>query len=750
MLVVGLGAAAPASAAPPEMVDLGAASTYAALSGASVGNTVSAPGAPHTTLRGDLGVKANAQPTGFPPGIVTGAKNVGNAAAIAAHDDLVAAYTEVAGRTGGAPLAGALAGTTIGPGLHAVPEAVSNTTTVTLDAGGDPDAVFVFQVNGALAMAAGSKVVLAGGARASRVFWQVKGAGAVGANAAFAGTLMALDAVGVGNSTVVNGRALALGGALTLDANEVYGAPPVVTLGGGANATTTDTTPTVTGTTDVTGTDAVTVTVGGQTLAATPVDGAWSATSGLLPNGTYAVVATVTDGAGNVTRATQSLTVDTVLPVVTLDGGPTVLTNDPTPTISGTSDVAAGSIVRVAVGTQALTAVVRADGEWNVTPATLTDGARTVVASVTDPAGNDGTASQALVVDTIAPGLSITGGAAALTNDATPRLSGTADVPADTVVTVALADETLFPVVDGNHAWSTRASPQAEGPRRVAVTVADPAGNTASVTQILTVDTIAPRVTIDGGAAASTPDTTPTITGTSDAAAGTVVTVAIAGQTIAALVQSTGIWNATPTPVGPGTWAVEVSVPDPAGNLGRASQALTVAGVPAPLPGGSGVVAPPPAPSDPVAGATAEKVPAPVLVPGPAPSPPGAPGVAPAARAVVAGSARQRLGGTRLSIATNVRAPAAGRVVVTVRGSVRIAGQRRTVPLTTATARIAAGGSAAPTVRPRGRKAVAAAAFRRIRTAARRGTAVTARLTVRVVDAAGNVRTVRRSVRLTR
>ena len=58
------------------MVDLGRASSFAALSGASVGNTVSAVGAPHTTLRGALGVKANTRPTGFPPGTVTGEVSV--------------------------------------------------------------------------------------------------------------------------------------------------------------------------------------------------------------------------------------------------------------------------------------------------------------------------------------------------------------------------------------------------------------------------------------------------------------------------------------------------------------------------------------------------------------------------------------------------------------------------------------------------------------------------------------------------
>ena len=205
------------------------------LSGASVGNTVSAAGAPHTTLRGGLAVKANAQPLGFPPGVVTGSVDIGNAAADQAHADATTAYNEIAARTTGAPLAGALAGTTIAPGLYAITGAASNTTTVTLDAGGNPNAVFVFQVGGALAVAAGSHVVLANGARASNVFWQVNGAGAVGANSTFAGTMIALNAVAIGNGSTVNGRAFALNGALTLDADEFYSSPPLVSINGGAS-----------------------------------------------------------------------------------------------------------------------------------------------------------------------------------------------------------------------------------------------------------------------------------------------------------------------------------------------------------------------------------------------------------------------------------------------------------------------------------------------------------------------------------
>ena len=92
---------------------------------------------------------------------------------------------------------------------------------------------------------------------------------------------------------------------------------------------------------------------------------------------------------------------------------------------------------------------MQSGGTWNVTPAALTDGTRTVTASVTDPAGNEGTDSQELTVDTAAPAVTITGGADALTNDATPDISGTADVAPGTTVTVTLADETLTGPVAG-------------------------------------------------------------------------------------------------------------------------------------------------------------------------------------------------------------------------------------------------------------------------------------------------------------
>jgi hypothetical protein len=554
-------------------------------------------------------------------------------------------------------------------------------------------------------------------AQASRVFWQVNGAGAVGAGGSFTGTLMALDAVAMGNATRVNGHAFALNGALTLDANEFFTPPPAIAISGGTTAITTDTTPTISGTTDVEAPAVVTVTVDGQTLTATPSNGAWSVTSGLLANGAYPVVATVTDGAGNIGSSTQQLTVDTVLPVVTLDGGPSVATNDATPTIAGTSDVAPGTTVHVAVDSQMMTALVQAGGTWNVTPGTLLDGTHTITASVSDPAGNVGSDSQALSVDTTAPDVSITGGATALTNDATPDISGTADVPPGTTVTLTLADETLSGAVQGDGTWTVTATALSDGPHRAIAEVSDAAGNSARFTQTLTVDTVSPTVAISGGATAKTDDVDPTIAGSSNAAPGTTVTVSIAGQTLTTLLQPNGTWNATPSYVGDGTWTVIASAPDPAGNVGSAEQTLVI-----------GPEAPHPAPPTPV-------------VPG---SPPAATGP------TDPGNGSQQVGGHSFSIGTTLTAPAGSGVVATGSGTVKIQGVKKKIKLATAIVKLQAGQSGQLNLEPKGNKAAVRAAFKQINAALADGRKVVAAITITIVDDAGSTRLVKRTVELTK
>ncbi|MDB5876520.1 MAG: hypothetical protein JWQ07_5962, partial [Ramlibacter sp.] len=159
--------AAPAAATSLAPVGLGAAATYSAFSGASVANTVTGPA---TTLRGDLGVAVADTITGFPPGVVIGTVHNGDSQAVTASAALLAAYNDAAGRSPAIPIAGDLIGQTLVPGVYHSGAAVANTGILTLDAGNDPNAVFIFQVGGALTIAAATEVKLTNGAQPARVF----------------------------------------------------------------------------------------------------------------------------------------------------------------------------------------------------------------------------------------------------------------------------------------------------------------------------------------------------------------------------------------------------------------------------------------------------------------------------------------------------------------------------------------------------------------------------------------------------
>ncbi len=340
-------------------------------------------------------------------------------------------------------------------------------------------------------------------------------------------------------------------------------------------------------------------------------------------------------------------------------------------------------------------------------PLALGDGTRTVTVVVHDPVGNPGTAGQLLTVDTVAPSVVIAGGATALTSDATPDISGSADVAPGTSVTVTLADETLTAPVQGNAAWSVTAARLADGPHRVVLTATDEAGNPASATQMLTVDTRAPAIAIDGGAIATTSDDSPTITGTSDAAAGTVVAVTIGDRTLMSYLQANGTWSATLASLGRGAWTVVAVVADPAGNAGSARQLLTVA----------------------AAVASARTIDA-------------------ARGTAVTRAGRQKVTGSLLSIAVAVTAPAAGGVVATATSRVKIKGGKGVIRLARTTAAVAAGQRVTMRIGAPGSKRAARAAFARIKAAIARGTRVTAKVTVTVVDAAGHRRVFTKTVNL--
>jgi hypothetical protein len=187
------------------------------------------------------------------------------------------------------------------------------------------------------------------------------------------------------------------------------------------------------------------------------------------------------------------------------------------------------------------------------------------------------------------------------------------------------------------------------------------------------------------------------------------------------LVRANGAWNATPTFVGKGTWPVAASAPDPAGNVGSATQILTIASE---APAGQVAPSAPPTPG----GGSSDVV----------------------AKTTVAGDANQKVKGAALSIGTKVTAPAGGRVVATASGTVRIQGVRKAIKLTSATVRIAAGHSLTLKLKPKGSSKVAKAAVKLIKDAVEKGKRVTATITVKIVGASGHTRHVTRTVKLTK
>jgi len=212
-------AATPGASAATVPVSLGTAANYAVLAAATVTNT--GP----TTITGDLGLSPGTAITGFPPGQVNGTINAANSAALQAQNDLTAAYNAAAAAPITASIPVELGGTTVTPGVYASPAGTFGITgTLTLDAQGDPNAVFIFQAASTLITASASNVVLVNGAQASNVYWVVGSSATLGTYSIIQGNIMAQASITVTTGVVVDGRALARTAAVTLDSDTI--APP--------------------------------------------------------------------------------------------------------------------------------------------------------------------------------------------------------------------------------------------------------------------------------------------------------------------------------------------------------------------------------------------------------------------------------------------------------------------------------------------------------------------------------------------
>jgi hypothetical protein len=231
---------------------LGAARSFAALAGSTVDSTGL------TVVTGNVGVSPGTAVTGFPPGTLTGAIHAGDVAAAAAHADASLAYAFLKGmpsipannRSGVD-----LGGLTLSPGVYTFDTSAQLTGDLTLDAGGDSGALFVFQIGSTLTTSSNSHVtVINGGANydESNVFWQVGSSATLGSGTAFTGNILAYASITLVTGATMTGDALALVGGVTLQSNVVTSpapaAPPVQVPGTPDAPTNTTSTPFAPGT----------------------------------------------------------------------------------------------------------------------------------------------------------------------------------------------------------------------------------------------------------------------------------------------------------------------------------------------------------------------------------------------------------------------------------------------------------------------------------------------------------------------
>jgi hypothetical protein len=195
-------------------VDLGTAQSFAVLAGQGVTNTG------FTVVTGDLGTHPNPAVSNFPPGIVNGAVHRADAVALQAQNALTTAYLDAASRIPVTTIDTELGGETLNPGVY---NSLSGTfeisvgQTLTLDALGDPDGVFIFQMAATLVTFDSTDVNLIGSASACNVWWQVGSSATLGTNSNFAGNILGLTSIQVQTDAVVEGRVLARNASVTLD-----------------------------------------------------------------------------------------------------------------------------------------------------------------------------------------------------------------------------------------------------------------------------------------------------------------------------------------------------------------------------------------------------------------------------------------------------------------------------------------------------------------------------------------------------
>ncbi|WFC93056.1 Ig-like domain-containing protein [Enterobacter roggenkampii] len=371
----------------------------------------------------------------------------------------------------------------------------------------------------------------------------------------------------------------------------------------------------ISGTTTAEAGQTVTVTLGGKSYTAqVQQGGVWSVNvpgsdlTALADSG-YTVQVSVSDAAGNPGSAGKTITLDTTPPTVSFNvvAGDDVINSvehGQAQIVSGSATGAnVGDKVVITLGSHQYTTTVDASGNWSVgVPASvisaLTDGTVTLSATITDSAGNSSTQTHDVVVNTASVALTVnTVSGDDVINAAEAGSSlvingSSAQFASGTQVTVTLNGKSYTATIQSDGTWTTTVpvadvSALTDGASyQVSVSAQDSAGNSASATHTISVDTTAPVVSIrtlsvDDMLNAAEAQQPLTVHGSSSAEAGQTVTVTLGGKTYTALVGSDGTWTldvpaADLATLSQGALTVTASVNDKAGNSGQTTHTLTV------------------------------------------------------------------------------------------------------------------------------------------------------------------------------
>ncbi len=289
--------------------------------------------------------------------------------------------------------------------------------------------------------------------------------------------------------------------------------PPSLSIDSGPSAPTNDTMPSFGFTAEAGATVQCSIDQG--TPAYGPCTTATSHTvAAALADGSYVFRVQATDAAGNEAVQTQSFSVDTVPPSLSIDSGPSGPTNDATPSFGFTAE--AGATVECSVD-QGVAAYGPCTTASSHTVASLADGSYVFRVRATDAAGNEAVQTQSFSVDTVAPAVGVVSGPSGPTNDTTPSFGFTAEAGATLECSVDHGTPAYGPCTTATS--HTVAAPLADGSYVFHVRATDAAGNRASASQAFSVDTAAPSLSIDSGPAGPTNDATPSFGFTAEAGA---------------------------------------------------------------------------------------------------------------------------------------------------------------------------------------------------------------------------------------